>query len=153
MEAIIILRRCRNAANDIRKLERRIQLRRDAMLSVTPRLDPNGGSRGGGDPDLIGRILADIDDLERSMDARRKAEAVEICAVCIMLDRLTAMESQVLYGYYVRRESSGEIAKRLNYTAGYIRKIKADGERQLRGIAGAAVDALLPEWYREKEVK
>ena len=66
MNAITILKRCRAAKNDIERLQQRIEQRRDVLGSLSaPQADPNGGSHGTGDKDKIGRILADIDELER----------------------------------------------------------------------------------------
>ena len=56
----------------------RIEQRRDVLDSLSaPQADPNGGSRGTGDKDKIGKILADIDELEREVEARKEAEKAE----------------------------------------------------------------------------
>ena len=61
MEAIEILKRCRRSEDEIQRLATQIWQRRDAMDGMqTPVMDPNGGSRGSGDPDKIGRMVADL---------------------------------------------------------------------------------------------
>ena len=71
MKAIIILKRCRAARNDIERLQQRIDQWQDVLTSLSaPQADPNGGSRGSGDKDKTGRIYAEIDALEREKTAR-----------------------------------------------------------------------------------
>ena len=73
MNAMTILKRCRAAKSDIGRLLQRIEQRRDVLDSLSaPQADPNGGSRGTGDKDKIGKILADIDELEREVEARKE---------------------------------------------------------------------------------
>ena len=148
MEAITILKRCRAAAGDIRRLTQRIQQRRDAMTSISaPQADPNGGSHGPSDPDKIGRMLAEIDTLERSLEARKQARTVERAAACVLLDKLPELESDVLHGYYIRMESTASIARRLQYQDSYLRKVKINGEKALKELTADQVAAALPSWY------
>lgn len=148
MEAITIFKRCRAAAGDIRRLTQRIQQRRDAMTSISaPQADPNGGSHSRGDPDKIGKMLADIDALERSLETRKQARTVEIAAACVLLDRLPDLESNVLHGFYIRQESTANIARRLRYQDSYIRKVKINGEKVLGELTADQVAAALPPWY------
>lgn len=148
MEAITIFKRCRAAAGDIRRLTQRIQQRRDAMTSISaPQADPNGGSHSRGAPDKIGKMLADIDALERSLETRKQARTVEIAAACVLLDRLPDLESNVLHGFYIRQESTANIARRLRYQDSYIRKVKINGEKALGELTADQVAAALPPWY------
>ena len=72
MNAMTIMKRCRTGKDDIARIQQRIEQRRDLLDSIgAPPMDPNGGGRGSGDKDKTGRILADIDLLEREMEARR----------------------------------------------------------------------------------
>lgn len=152
MDALTILKRCRAADEDIRRLEQRIQQRRDAMTSINaPQADPDSGSRGPRDPDKIGKILGDIDILERRLTARKQARNVELAAACVLLDGLQAMESSVLHAYYVRQEDTAVIARRMKYRDSYIRKIKARGERHLSAMAPEQVAATLPPWYLKEQ--
>lgn len=153
MQAIVILQRCRDAAGDIRRLEQRIQRRRDALTSISaPLPDPNGGSRGQGDPDKIGKVEAEIDALERRKNAREEAQRIEVAAACVLLDSLPELESDVLHGYYIKQESTAIIAKRLKYQDSYIRKVKGNAEKALDALPPDQVAEALPEWYlREYE--
>ncbi len=151
MEAIIILRRCRTAAGEIRWLNQRIQQRREAMTSLSaPPFDPNGGSHGQSAPDKLGKLLSDIDSLERSLENRKQARLVEIAAACALLDRLPALESSVLHGFYIKQESTSSIAKRLNYQDSYIRKVKINAEKTLGELTADQVAAALPLWYLQE---
>ena len=43
MRAITILQRCREAEQDLRRIRQRIERRREAAESVTPRINAGGG--------------------------------------------------------------------------------------------------------------
>ena len=152
MKAMTILKRCRSAKSDLSRIRQRIEQWREVLDSISaPQADPNGGSRGTGDRDKIGRILADIDALEREAEARKEAERAERVAVCALMDELPDLEGRVLYDYYVKRWDTGEIARKEKYTAGYVRKAKRNGEQLLEMIGSEKVDRTLPAWYlREK---
>lgn len=152
MNAMTILKRCRAAKNDIGRLLQRIEQRRDVLDSLSaPQADPNGGSRGTGDKDKIGKILADIDELEREVEARKEAEKAEKTAALTLLDMVPELEGRVLYDYYVKRWDTPEIARKEKYTAGYVRKTKRNGEQLLEMLSPERVDSVLPAWYlREK---
>ena len=148
MEAITILERCRRADGDIRRLEQRIRQRRDALYCISPsQADPNGGSRGHGEQDKIGRLLEDIDALETSLKARRQERSVEIAAACVLLDQLPELESEVLHRYYIKHEETPGIARRKTYQESYIRKIKSRAEKALAKLPPDQVAATLPGWY------
>ncbi len=153
MEAITILNRCRDADGDIRRLSLRIQQRRDALYSVSaPLADPNGGGRSqSANQDKTGRLLADIDSLEKAVEIRKQARSVEVAAACILLDRLPELESSVLHGYYIKHQNTPVIARKLRYQESYIRKVKLNGEKALAKLSEDQVAAALPAWYlREK---
>lgn len=150
MDAITILERCRRAPADIRRLELQIRQRRDALTSISaPQGDPDGGSRTKGAPDKIALALADIDALEDRLQQRKQRQAAETAAACVLLDRLPELPSAVLYGYYVRREDTPAIGRRLRYTASYMRRMKGKGEELLAGLDESAVREALPRWYLE----
>ena len=152
MNAMTILKRCRAAKDDIGRLKQRIEQRHDVLNSLSaPQADPNGGSRGTGDKDKIGRIYADIDELERQVKAREEAEEAEKMAALTLLDMIPDLEGKVLHDYYVKRWDTGEIARNEKYTAGYVRKTKRRGEQLLEMLNPERVDGTLPTWYlREK---
>ena len=151
MDAMSILRSCRKAEQDKERLEQLIAQRREVLDSLSgPRMDPNGGGKGSPDPDKTGRIVADIDELERKLQQRRDEHEVEKVAVTAMMDWLPIVEGKVLHKYYVSRMTTGEIAKAEHYKEEYIRKIKSRGERLLKMVDGARVDELAPRWYRER---
>ena len=152
MNAMTILKRCRAAKNDIGRLLQRIEQRRDVLDSLSaPQADPNGGSRGTGDKDKIGKILADIDELEREVEARKEAEKAEKTAALTLLDMVPDLEGRVLYDYYVKRWDTPEIARKEKYTAGYVRKTKRNAEQLLEMLDPDRVRGTLPAWYlREK---
>jgi hypothetical protein len=152
MKAIIILKRCRAARNDIDRLQQRIDQWRDVLTSLSaPQADPNGGSRGSGDKDKTGRIYAEIDALEREKTARQERAEAERVATRALMDMVPDLEGRVLYDYYVKRMDTPEIARKEKYTAGYIRKTKRNAEQLLDMLGQERVRSVLPPWYlREK---
>ena len=152
MKAMIILKRCRAAKSDIGRIQQRIDQWRDVLTSLSaPQADPNGGSRGTGDKDKTGKILADIDVLEREITARREAYEAEKVSACALMDMVPDLEGRVLYDYYVKRWDTPEIARKEKYTAGYVRKTKRNAEQLLDMLDPDRVNATLPAWYlREK---
>ena len=152
MNAITILKRCRAAKSDIGRLQQRIDQWHDVLTSLSaPQADPNGGSRGTGDKDKTGKILADIDVLEREKEARKEAYEAEKVSACALMDMVPDLEGRVLYDYYVKRMDTPEIARKEKYTAGYVRKTKRNAEQLLDMLDPDRVNATLPAWYlREK---
>ena len=152
MKAITILKRCRSAKSDLARLDQQIGRWQDVLTGVSaPQVDPNGGSRGTGDPDKYGRIAGEIDQLEREKAARKEAYAAEKVASCARMGMLPDLEGKVVYDYYVRRWDTQEIARKEKYTAGYVRKTKRAAEQLLEMISRERVDATLPGWYLRKE--
>lgn len=148
MKAMTILIRCREAKRDIEQLQRRIDQRHDVLTSLSaPQADPNGGSRGSGDKDKIGRIYAEIDALERELDVRRDAEKAESAAALSLVDLVPELEGKILFDYYVKRWDTAQISRKEKYTAGYVRKTKRNAEQLLDMISPERVDSVLPAWY------
>lgn len=154
MDAMTVLRRCRQSQIEIERLETQVWQRRDAMSSLqTVRMDPDGGSRPTGDQDKIGRMLGDVDAIERLLEERRQAQAVETASSCALLDMLPDLESRVLYGYYVRRMTTAQVAKKERYQESYVRKVKRRGENALRMLTPERVRETLPRWYLERDAE
>lgn len=157
MKAIIILNRCRAAERDLATIQEKIDRRRERLDDTSaPQVDPNGGSRGSGDKDKTGRLMGEIDALERQKQAREDAKNAEEVAAFALVDRLPDLEGKVIYKYYVKRMDTTAIAKdpkdpRNRYTAGYIRKVKRNAEQLLDMMDPEQVAALLPPWYVQRE--
>lgn len=152
MKAIVILKRCREARMDMERLDQRIGQRRDVLTSLSaPQASPNGGSRGSGDLDKTGRILADIDLLERERERRREAYEAEKVSACALMDMVPDLEGKILFDYYVLEMDTTQIAKAEKYTAGYVRKTKRVAEQLLEMLDPERVRATLPHWYLVRE--
>ncbi len=147
MKAVTILKRCRSAEADKRRIRQRIQQRREAMVCVTPRLDAAGGGRGASDGDKMTAYVSAIDDLEQALYQREQERMAEVAAACALLDMLPAAESAVLHKYYVLGAKLPGIAQELSYTEGYVRNLKCDGERLLEALPEQRVLTVLPHWY------
>ena len=84
MRAITILQRCRDAEQDLRRIRQRIERRREAAESVTPRINAGGG-RSTAEPDKIAAFVAAITELEADLRGREQARRVEVAAACVLL--------------------------------------------------------------------
>jgi len=149
MKAMTILTRCRRAEDDLRRIQQRIQQRREAAESVVPKTD-RVGARGAAHPDWMGENLAAVSEQEARLTARERAYMAEVDAVCLILDRLTETESAVLYQFYINRQKAAYIAKKQGFSEGYVRKIKADAERAIEAIPEEWVETVVPKWYCEE---
>ena len=152
MNAMTILKRCRAAKSDIERLQQRIEQRRDVLTSLSaPQADPNGGSRGSADKDKMGRIMADIDALERELEAREDAERAEKVAVCALMDMVPDKEGKILFSYYVKHLDTGAIARKEKYQVSYVRRVKRDAEKLIEMLSEEKVNATLPPWYLKEK--
>ena len=120
MRAITILQRCREAEQDLRRIRQRIERRREAAESVTPRINAGGG-RSTAESDKIAAFVAAITELEADLRGREQARRVEVAAACVLLDCLPENESAVLHQFYIKRQKIPAIARKLGFTEGYIR--------------------------------
>lgn len=148
MNALDILKHCKAAHHDIENIRQLIDRKRD-VLSALPTLktDDTGGSHTKADKDKIGQILSDIDLLEREIQTREAERDAESIAAVTFLDRLPAIESKILFEYYIKRRSTEEIAAKNNYTGGYVRKAKRTGEKKLEFVEFENIKYLFPDWY------
>lgn len=144
-----ILRRCRTAAEEIERMEIRIRQRRAAAGAGGATLSMDGGG-GSGYGDRVGRIGAELADLEQQKEDREMALSVEVASACALMDLLPALESKILYGYWVEGKSTGEIARTEHFTQAYVRKKKRGGEMLLEMLGPDRVRETLPRWYLEK---
>lgn len=148
MDAITIFKRVRAADEEISRLERQKRQRWDALTSLSaPQADPNGGSHGSRDPDKNGRIMADIDQLERKIRARKDRKEAETVAAQLLVDMLPDLEGEILHKYYIMKKGTTEIAREASYTPGYVRRIKRQGEQLLGILTPERVAGTLPAWY------
>lgn len=150
MDAMTILKRCRGAADEIARIEQRIRQRRSVMSSLGSPLSNTGGGRSAAGDRMSG-LMADLDQLERQLTARKERRNAEVASSCALLDELPSLESSVLFGFYVGRENVPALARRLKYQEGYVRRVKKKGEELLAMIGPEQVAATLPTWYTREE--
>lgn len=150
MNAVDILKHCREAKGEIAGLREQIERKREILTALpTLKTDDIGGGHGTPERDKTGRILADIDMLEREIQAREDEWSAESIAAVTFLDRLPLIESKILYQYYIKRRGTEEIANKENYTSGYVRKAKRTAEKKLEFVLFDEIAYLFPDWYRE----
>jgi len=150
MRAITILTRCRNAEGDLRRIQQRIDRRREAAEGMTPRMDKGGGMRGTSEPDRFSAMMADIGEIEAELEERGQAHSIEVAAVCVLLDSLPESEGAVLHQSYIKRQPIRAIAHKMRYSESNIRRLRADGESLVKAIPEESVVAALPTWYLKR---
>ena len=151
MNGLVIFQRCREAADDIEKLERVTERKRERMRSMVGwRMDPNGGSRGGGESDRMAAMAAAVDEAEEKKRDREEAFRVEVAAADQLLDMVPELESEILERYYINRDTLAEVARKMHLTAGYVRAKKRDADLAAEMISAERVAAAVPDWYRRK---
>ena len=151
MQAMTILRRCRAAKHDISRLKMRESQREDAMRRIGGmRMDANGGGKGSPDPDKMGRLAGDLDEIQRERKDREEAYIAETNSALQLLNMVPEMESGILHRYYLLEDTISAIARGLNYDESYIRKKKKAGEEAMGWLSAERVDATLPRWYLTK---
>ena len=148
MKAMVILRRCRTAGEEIERIEEKIRQRIAAAGSMGSPLDGNRGR--GGPSDKTGRLAAEIADLKTAKERREFARSAEIAAAVTLLDCVPIRESKVLHAYWIEGKSTGEIARAKHYSGAYVRKTKRDGEMLLEMLDEEKVAGMLPKWYLEE---
>lgn len=148
LTGMVILRRCRNADEDIAMIDARIRRQRETMDAMGGMRMGAGGGRGSADPDRMGRMMAKLDGIEREKARREQEKDAEIYSAGRLIDMLPDLEGEILHQYYVLCRTTGQIARKLGYTGSYVRKKKTDGEETMeRIISPERVAATLPEWY------
>lgn len=146
MDAMTILKRCREAPKDLETLEIRIRQRRDALTQVSAAADQGGGR--GTPGDRMAAVVAAIADIEQQATERRQRLSVEVAAACVLLDMLDERYSRVLHLYYVKGLTVRLAAKKMKYSEGYLRRLKREAEDAARAIPEDEVRQSAPEWYR-----
>lgn len=150
MRAITILKRYRVADDEIERIDMAIQQKREILSGLGGGGLDGDGIRGGGDKDRTGRIYADIDLLERRKAEREQEKAVELAGCSVLLDMVPELESRILFRYYVKKMSTGDVARDLRYQANYVRRKKREAEQLLDMLYPERVAMAVPEWYIEK---
>ncbi len=134
MKANVILTRCRESAEEIQRLQRRLaRLERCADASAS--------------------IGEDIAHCRQTLEARCRAQDVEVVAACRIVDMLPDPQCGILYRYFVGGQSQGAIVEAMHYTTRYYKRKKKEGLAIVEELDEAVVDALLPDWYLAAEKK
>jgi len=146
MTAMWIFDRCKLAAGDKKALRDRITRYRESATRISAALD-GVGARGTAEPDKLLAIMAEIDELERSIQQRDREYAAEVAAACKLLDMLPDVECKIVSRYYIDGVALNTIAREMSYSYGYVRTVKSAACTHLDDIPEAMVAALLPAWY------
>ena len=147
MNGVDILKRCRSAGEEIRRLTEKWKRLEECATSVSSPLNSTGGSRSGV-TDRVARFATEIDECRRAIAARRKRFDVELLTSCDLINRLTEPECSVIYRFYIQGQTVAEIAKALKYSEGYVKQVKRRGLDQIGAIPAAEIERMVPDWYR-----
>lgn len=128
MKATEILNRCRDGAQEVQRLNQRLQ--RLLKSAVNP-----------------ANLEADVAACQRELEQRSRALDAERLAACRIVDMLPDPACGILYRYFVSGQSQGDIVCALHITVGYYKRKKREGLAEAEKMDEKVVDALLPEWY------
>ena len=132
MKSSCLLDRCRAYDDDARQLKSE-RMRREKILAL------------GDDPELASEIEA-----IRAQEKQRKREyKVELMAVTTMLDGLPVMRAQAMHFYYIGAMSYTNVAVKMGYTVGSIKRTIATGRQKLARYTHAQLIHMVPDWYAE----
>ena len=145
MDAMTILRRCRDSGAELSELDARIRQRRDAVTALSVSMDRDGGR--GPYTDRLAAAAAAVADLENQAQRRMERQAVELLAVNALAERLPGVQGRIIYLYYGKAMTVRATAKQLKYSEGYTRRMRREAEEQLRQVPPEEIADLLPPWY------
>ncbi len=128
MKATEILNRCRDGAQEVQRLEQRLQRLLKSEVNPTT-------------------LEADVAACRQALEQRSRALDAERLASCRIVDMLPDPACGILYRYFVIGQNQGEIVCSLHITAGYYKRKKREGLAEAAKMEETAVDALLPDWY------
>lgn len=112
-------RRVRCAQRDIADLRERIQRVRERMERVTQQYQASGTRGGGGDSMAAGQ--AALDQLERTLAARKLLHLRDLAALIGACAQLNGLMGEVTWDYYIDGRRIEDIAQTRHYSDGYIR--------------------------------
>ena len=95
-------------------------------------------------------MAAEVDALKKQISTRRRRHRVEVTATCDLVRYLPQLESEILFEYYVEGATTGSIAKKHQYSEGYIRQKKKSAEAKLLKLDAKAIRSVTPNWYRKE---
>lgn len=151
LTALDVLRRCRDGAAEMAAMEDAILFRRATLERCTQRL--SGMPQGGGMEGKMSEIICEVCDLEKALDARKRAHAAELCAGVWIMDLLPAEERDVLRGLYIEGSSLSAIARRKQISASSAKRYRQSGEERCAALYMDELAGYLPEWYGQARKK
>lgn len=153
MTGIELLERCRSYEGEIHRMNERIERLRDSAKRITPTYRFDEGGRSTVEQDKLSAVVAEIDDIERSIKVRSKEYAEECVAALSIIDRLgDALQEKLIDWYYLRGATIAVAAEKFGYSYGYLRTCLSAARKKIDKIEEAEIDALLPEWYHHEVI-
>lgn len=122
-------RRVRCAQRDIADLRERIQRVRERMERVTQQYQASGTRGGGGDSMAAGQ--ATLDQLERTLAARKLLHLRDLAALIGACAQLNGLMGEVTWNYYIDGRRIEDIAQARHYSDGYIRMLLSKARHRL----------------------
>ena len=133
MTAYDVMRRLRGRSDECEALKAKIDMRRDAVTSITAAYGEKG-SRGSAESDRYAAYAAAVTELTGELDRLRCRWQQEMDYCLRLVDRLTGPQAKLLYLYYGKSWTVSGIAKSEGYTDGYVKRVKRETDEWLRGI-------------------
>lgn len=147
--AMEMLERCRRAPGDLLKLNAQLARLRECAEGLRGQDAAKVGSAGTTEQDRLAAFSAEIDEMERKIQRRKKEKLEEERVTCLLIAGIPAVMGEVLYRYYVCCLKLAVIAQQNSYHPSYVRKLKAQGDEKIMRVESSVVEGMLPGWYKE----
>ena len=133
MTAFDVMQSLRGAGDEIQSMRETIEMRKDAVASITAGYGESGG-HGSGETDRMAAYAARVEELEKRLSERREAQRREAELCLDLCEQLEGVNRTVLYSYYLKSWTLDAIATSSGFTPGYVRRKKKELDEWLKTI-------------------
>ncbi|MEA4928575.1 MAG: hypothetical protein VB104_07855 [Candidatus Limiplasma sp.] len=146
--ATLVLARCLAADGEVEALTIQHEQEMDVATSVGQPLQDAGDRHAAGThSEKVANGACELAGILGEIEARKQRRSAEILCVSRMVKRLPVTQGRVIHLYYIKRLTLTAIARRMNFSYGYLRRVKADGLAALEKLPDEEVEAMLPPDY------
>lgn len=128
MNALDILKRCRDGFDEVKEIESAIQ-RREKM----------------------GIGTEELPDLQHRLQMRKRRHRAERTATLYICESLKAAERDVMFARYAERKSVAQISIFLKISESSVKRTIRIAEQNLELLGMSDMTGYLPEWYEKQE--
>ncbi len=131
MTGMDVLERCRSYEQDVKRLRVKRDCAQDVLFRVTRATDAQGHGAAG---DKMGSLTARKDELERGIEARKRAYAMELIEAMRLIGEIESVEvGKAMHSHYIEGESYDAIAVGIKASRDAVRSLIRRGREQIAG--------------------